>query len=178
MTQQISPAIVISVLALAFTVASFWWLHARPGKLFATAPQQYGSQIHDGTLLIRVPTVLFNTGVQPIIVQTFRLRFIDVNRSHLQWVHICDDLMSPNLQFRKAFVVKGRDARELILQFQQHNFENFEPETPVRMELDVMFANQRRWKRLLYFNILVPSGGFRPEVCVIDLVGGDKTGEL
>lgn len=34
-------SVLIAVLALVFTVVSFWWLQARGGKLTAAAPSAY-----------------------------------------------------------------------------------------------------------------------------------------
>lgn len=34
-------ATAISVLALVFTIAAFWWLHARRGSVTATTPRVY-----------------------------------------------------------------------------------------------------------------------------------------
>jgi hypothetical protein len=54
-------AVGISVLALAFTVASFWWLHARRGALTATRPRAYAFL---DRVRLRLPLAFFNTGAQ------------------------------------------------------------------------------------------------------------------
>lgn len=79
--------------------------------------------------------------------------------------------------FRKAFALGGREAKELVLQFQRHEFENLQTGDPIEVRLDVLLGGRRKWKKLIAFSILVPRGGFRPELAVIDLAGGDETGE-
>jgi len=49
-------AVVISILALLFTLGSFWWLNARRGSLEAATPQSYA--FVDGFRL-RLPLALF-----------------------------------------------------------------------------------------------------------------------
>jgi hypothetical protein len=170
-------AVVVSVVAVLFTVGSFWWEHARLGRLIASTPQQYGSIIQDGTLVVRLPVVLLNTGARTIAVQTLRLRFLDGARRSLQWVAECDEMFSRDVRFRRAFAVRGPDSRDVILQFQRHEFENGERADAVRLQLEPIFLDQRSWKRLVEFSLPVPEGGFRPELSVIDLIGGVETGE-
>jgi len=38
---MVYAALTVSVLALAFTILSFWWLHARKGSLTAAPPRTY-----------------------------------------------------------------------------------------------------------------------------------------
>lgn len=68
-----TPALVISVLALAFTITSFWWIQARRGRLVSFAPQSYAGALRSKPVL-NVPLVLHNTGAVPIVVRDFRLR--------------------------------------------------------------------------------------------------------
>jgi hypothetical protein len=65
----------IAILALLFTVATFWWLNARQGKLRSYPPYSFGFSSSPGQALLRFPIVLYNTGPKPIIVQDIRLKF-------------------------------------------------------------------------------------------------------
>jgi hypothetical protein len=58
-------ALGVSGLALAFTVASFWWLHARTGSLEAAAPRSYAFA---DKVRLRLPFAFFNTGAKALIV--------------------------------------------------------------------------------------------------------------
>lgn len=69
----LTPALVMSVLALAFSIASFWWIQARHGRLISFAPQSFAGALRTKPVL-NVPLVLHNTGAVPLIVRNFRLR--------------------------------------------------------------------------------------------------------
>lgn len=71
-----TPAVIVAACALAFTVASFWWLNARRGKLRSFEPHTFAGVFSEpAMLLLRFPLVLHNTGPVPLIVQNLRLRF-------------------------------------------------------------------------------------------------------
>ncbi len=70
-------ALTISILALLFTVFSFWWMSWRTGKLHVWSPPTYaayGSQ--DGPTVLEFPLVFFNDGPTPLIVNNLRLLFL------------------------------------------------------------------------------------------------------
>lgn len=56
-------AVAISLFALAFTIGSFWWLHARRGSLTATAPRVYA--FSSNAMRLRLPLVIYNSSVKP-----------------------------------------------------------------------------------------------------------------
>jgi len=70
----VTPALVVSVLALLFTVLSFWWIQARRGRLETFAPHSYAGSFSLDDLLLSLPMVPHNTGPAPIVVLDFRLR--------------------------------------------------------------------------------------------------------
>ena len=49
-------AAAISLLALAFTITAFWWLHARRGSVTATAPRVYA---FSNAQRLRLPLVVY-----------------------------------------------------------------------------------------------------------------------
>jgi hypothetical protein len=65
----------ISVLALLFTVGSFWWMNWRPAKVSLGKPRSFAIQrISQGNMLvICVPLVFVNSGARPALVQNLRL---------------------------------------------------------------------------------------------------------
>jgi hypothetical protein len=63
-------ALAVSGLALGFTIASFWWLHARTGSLEAAAPRSYAFA---DKVRLRLPFTFFNTGAKALIVTDLRL---------------------------------------------------------------------------------------------------------
>jgi len=69
-----TAALVISGLALLFSVASFYWMNWRRGRILVGPPKSFaavGSQ--DAKLIIRLPLVFFNSGAIPIVVQDLQL---------------------------------------------------------------------------------------------------------
>jgi hypothetical protein len=72
-------ALVISLLALLFTLSSFWWLNARRGAIQAATPQGYA--FVDGFRL-RLPLALFNSGAVPLLITDLRIQICGVGYSH------------------------------------------------------------------------------------------------
>ena len=71
-----TPALLVSVAALIFTVASFWWLQARRGKLIMSSiPAFSGYVATDRRLGVRLPIWLYNTGARTRLVDELRLVF-------------------------------------------------------------------------------------------------------
>src|SRR5690242_3321063 len=96
--------------ALLFTVASFWWIWLRRGRLVVAAPQAYASAVTASQLRIRFPLVIYNTGARAIIVEN--LRFV-IEGYELGWIStrrtirpMPDDV----LDFAAPFPVAGREA--------------------------------------------------------------------
>lgn len=73
----IQPALIVAACALLFTVASFWWINARQGRLRSYEPHSFASAVSGERVHIRLPLALHNTGAKPIVVQNLRLRFLD-----------------------------------------------------------------------------------------------------
>jgi hypothetical protein len=69
----VTPALVVSVLALVFTMLSFWWIQVRRGRLVTFPPQSYAAGLINDAILT-LPLVLHNTGPAPAIVRAFQLR--------------------------------------------------------------------------------------------------------
>jgi hypothetical protein len=114
--------IVVAVLALLFTVGSFWWLQARRGKLQTFRPHSFAAVATPQVTLLRLPLVFYNTGAKPIVVQDLRLRFPDESgaplplpwrstRTKLKPVEDdVDDLPA-------IFAVPGRSTVQMFIEF-------------------------------------------------------------
>ena len=55
----------IATLALLFAVGSFWWLHARHGRLKSYAPEAFAGYMKPEEVTIRLPLAIANTGAAP-----------------------------------------------------------------------------------------------------------------
>lgn len=116
-------ALVISILALLFTVFSFYWMNWRRGELIISAPRSYaakGSQTD--LLLIELPLVFFNSGPIPIVVQNLRLMLSDEQPpgKPLRFIATVEKIgTSEGRTFAMQFPVRGREATRLICEFQR-----------------------------------------------------------
>lgn len=107
----------VPVLALVFTIASFWWIWLRRGRLTISPPRYQASACTAKTLRIRFPLVFRNTGARPITVEDLRLAIDHVN---LDWITTRKTLRPEGddvVDFAVPFVVAGREARTVIAEF-------------------------------------------------------------
>lgn len=117
--ESISPA--IAVLALFFTIGSFWWLQARQGRLRSYPPHSFGFYCRHNQALIRFPLVLYNTGAKPIVVQDLRLLFPNASAVEpLLWRTSRSQLMPASddrPELPSVFSVSGRTAQQHFIEF-------------------------------------------------------------
>jgi hypothetical protein len=76
-------ALLVSALALAFTIGTFWWLNARKSSLEAAAPASYAFA---DKVRLRLPLAFFNTGAKALIITDLRLVLVDSEREPLAWI--------------------------------------------------------------------------------------------
>ncbi|MFJ8075736.1 hypothetical protein ACIQ7Q_17815 [Streptomyces sp. NPDC096176] len=152
-------ASVVSVCALLFTVASFWWLNARQGCLKSWEPQSFAAIAHGSMARLRLPLVLHNTGPKPIVVQDLILTFPDESASHLPllWVSTPSRLQSGSDDEAKlpaGFVVPGREARQLFIEFEAPFSGLLLPEArDYRVQIQVRLGHRKGWRPLLTFTL-------------------------
>lgn len=144
-SSSLTGAGVVSVCALLFTVASFWWLNARQGRLKTWEPHAFAAIIRSSTARLRLPLVLHNTGAKPIVVQDLLLTFPDASR--LQ-PGPDEDAKEP-----AGFVVPGREAQQLFIEFEAP-FSGFMPEArDFKVQLQARVGHRKGWRRLLTFTL-------------------------
>ncbi|MGW5653279.1 hypothetical protein [Streptomyces humi] len=157
-SSSLTGAGVVSTCALLFTVASFWWLHARQGRLKAWEPHAFAVIVGGSTARLRLPLILHNTGPKPIVVQNIILTFPDEPASHLPllWVSSPSRLQpGPDEEAKPpaGFVVPGREALQLFIEFQAP-FSAFLPEArDYKAQLQVRVGHRKGWRRLLTFSL-------------------------
>jgi hypothetical protein len=115
-----NPLVWAALLALLFSVGSFWWMHWRRGKLRVSAPRSYAVVGQKDRLYILAPFVFYNDGAAPIIVETLR-RIIDnqVDRPLTFQATLTKLGTSEGRGFAFQFPVPGRQAVSLICEFQR-----------------------------------------------------------
>ena len=112
-------AVAISVMALWFTVVSFWWLHARPGEAADLQPTTWAAYVNRERSAIRLPLVLHNTGAATLVVTALRLRFVEGGELMAwEWTRTRVDPKADDIEDVTApFSIPGREARELVAEF-------------------------------------------------------------
>lgn len=113
-------SVAISILALAFTVTSFWWLHARPGRLIGAEPDSFAMGVTHERSAFRFPVVVYNKGARTRVVESLRLVVADCGGLPIEWkttrksLYPLDDDV---LDFRSAFAVDGRKTTAIFAEF-------------------------------------------------------------
>lgn len=79
-------SLLIACLAFAFTIGSFWWLHARQGRLEGFEPHSFAACVTPMLSRFRFPLVLYNTGAKPIVIQNMRLWYPEKGPTILAWI--------------------------------------------------------------------------------------------
>jgi hypothetical protein len=152
------PALVISVLALLFTVFSFWWMNWRRGRLHVGEPRSYAAfGSNEGKLVIEIPLIFFNSGPIPRIVRNLRLVPLsgDVN-DPLVFTATVEKLgTDEGRTFATQIPVRGREAQLLICEFQRSPGQLVFEEGAYPFSLQAQLDKKDKWKDLLIFNLNV-----------------------
>jgi hypothetical protein len=149
----------IATLALLFTVASFWWLQARQGRLRSYPPHSFAFYRIPNKVRLRFPLVLYNTGPKPIVVQDMRLSFPQQpGVTPIPWRTSRSQLMpekGDGIQLPAVFSVPGRQAQQHFIEF------GIDVDNPLSgidlsageylVQVEVLLGHRKRWKRLVSF---------------------------
>lgn len=116
-----APAIFISACALLFTVGSFWWLHARPGRLVLTEIRIFSGYVRPDRAALRVPVTLYNTGAKPRVVVDLRLHLSSGGLSATAATSVFRSAIRPGPSdvedFPYPYVVPGRTVVTKFVDF-------------------------------------------------------------
>ena len=152
--------VTIALLALLFTIASFWWLYARKGKLAAAHPKSYaffGSKVR-----LRLPLGIYNTGAQALILSNLRVRMDDDERAPLPWQSTRTQLRPESMDghdFPTPFAVPGRSTREVIAEFGDDDGWSPAPNTEHRLRVEAKIHPSDGWVDLVEFAWWSPPAG-------------------
>ena len=108
-------ALLISALAVLFTLLSFWWLHWRKGQIVVGPPRSFAatSQGKDGLLIVQLPLVFYNDGAASQVVQNLRLSLVQntIRSAILDFNNTAPDLVSGyTREWARQFAVEGRST--------------------------------------------------------------------
>lgn len=144
-----TPSDLIAICALAFTVAAFWWLNARPGKLrIVGAPSSYAFA-SGRDLVLNLPLVFTNTRPLAAVALTLRLRIDMPGFPALLPFQAMRETVNPQPNGRamsSSIVVQGRETRLINCEFIARPAEVLLTE-PVTVTIAVEALVERKWRR-------------------------------
>jgi hypothetical protein len=113
---------IISSSALLFTVASFWWLQARRGRLTCFPVQTFSGYLKRDGAALRISLSIFNSGAVPLVVTDLRLRLLppagDEVRMHFRTLRRSVRTDSDDVEdFAHAYSVRGRSVDTRMVEF-------------------------------------------------------------
>lgn len=151
-----TAALVVAIVALLFTVGSFWWLQARVGRLRAFEPRTFSAVVSVDQTRIILPVMLSNTGPVPIVVLAMRLRFADAtSETPMSW-DWTRTTVDPNrgdlVDGPTLFSVPGRETYSLNAEF-VGSFPGLVPEPrPYTVTLEALTSKADGWLSLVTFD--------------------------
>jgi hypothetical protein len=154
----ITAPLAISLLALGFTVASFWWIQVRRGRLHAYTGYVFTAAIAQHKTVIYIPMVFHNPAPAPQAVVDLRLRIEDgaagADRAALPlglfWI-ATHTTIYPDSNNRRTyaspFAVEGRKNLEKVVEFQAENVKTDLLDGPYQATVEVRVQPRRWWSR-------------------------------
>jgi hypothetical protein len=160
MTQQ-ETALLISTLALLFTIFSFWWMNWRRGKLIIGKPNSFAasSQGENNLLLVQLPLIFYNSGALAHVVQNLRLTLKqDKRKSAILYFNNTLDSLASNdgREWARQFAVNARSAYSSVFVFQRRPGQFVFSTGKVTAILEGKINNSDKWQVLLSFELYTP----------------------
>ncbi len=156
----VSMTVLIAVLALLFTVASFWWLNERPGRLVGSSPTAFAMFSDKNTVRIRLPVIVYNTGAKATVVESLRLVIVRSDNGPLEWVTTGTRLRpieGEKDDFAAPFAIEGRRAVQIFPDFKETPPSwRPQPGSTHRMAIQAYTLRKRQWRTVVEFPLAVP----------------------
>lgn len=158
-SMQIDSSLVISILALLFTLYSFWWMNWRKGKLRVSYIKHYGIHNSVNKLYLELPLVFFNTGAMPVIIESLRLVLLDKDgiQKHLHFNAIRTELGENKGRYvATPFSINKGDSKKIVCEFQKNPSEVVFHRGNYLLILEAKYYHSKNWKKLKTFEISIP----------------------
>lgn len=143
----------IASLALLFTIISFWWIHARRGRIISYPIIVFSGYVNKDTLRLRLPIVIHNTGAKPTVVRGLALKYSDASGHTIEMpaegFHTSVKPGATFEDFMHAYVIPGRTVVTKYVTFKQVGTIDLLPGQPVDFELEVLRDSNTEWKKLI-----------------------------
>jgi hypothetical protein len=149
-------ALIISTLALLFTISSFWWMNWRRGKLIVGKPRSYAARgAQTENLIITLPLVFFNEGAAAIVVQNLQLLLLQEGETRPLFFNATLEklLKDESRSFATQFPVRGREAVTLICEFQRSPGNLVFESKRYPIELQAILDDRNEWETLARFDL-------------------------
>lgn len=149
-------SLLISILALLFTVFSFWWMNWRKGELQVSPPRSYAACTQGGSrLVMEFPFVFFNDGPTPIIVHNLRLLMPDESEVRpLKFSATLSKVGSDEgRRLATQFPVRGREAILMVYEFHRQPAGILFASETYDVQLQAKLDKNKEWKTLCEFSL-------------------------
>lgn len=109
-------ALALSVVSIAFSAWSFWWVNGRPPKLVSFPPSRFAASVSRQRTLLHLPVAVINQGSRPAAVLDLRLRVLTSESTELllPWHNTRESLEAADCWMSAPFLVAGRSSVLLI----------------------------------------------------------------
>lgn len=152
--------VLIAVVALLFTVASFWWLNARSGRLVGSTPTTFAMFFDNSTARFRIPVIVYNTGAKTTVVESLRLAIVRSDNGPLEWVTTGTRLRpieGEKDDFAAPFAIEGRRAIQIFPDFKETPPSwTPQPGSTLQMAIEAYTLGKRQWRTVVEFPLAVP----------------------
>ncbi len=153
-------SIIVATLALIFTIGSFWWLNARPGRLIASRPPEFAMTMAPERSRFRIPLVMYNTGARTQVVESLRFAVRESSAGPLEWITTRDRLRPESgerMDFSSPFAVDGRRAVKLFAEFgEERPHWRPDPGTTHLVSIEGRLLGSKGWHSLVRFPLFIP----------------------
>lgn len=144
-----TPALIVSVLALLFTLFSFWWLWGYKGKVKGHPVGTYAASYTHGFRLC-LPIVLSNAGARTRVVVDVRVVILsNQGDSALKWQSTRSALDpksdNENGDFPTVFTIAGRSAEQRLMEFVGELAEGLPQPQDYTYRIDVLVDDEDDW---------------------------------
>lgn len=152
-----TPGVAVAILALLFTVGSFWWIQVRRGHLRCYTTHVYSGAFGPGKIVLVLPLVLHNPAPAPLVVTDLRLRIGSLNLRPssdladlpviLRWIASHSGVYPQNetRAYAAPFAVDGRRAVEKFIEFQADDPQTLLEDGPYEATVEVLVEPRSWW---------------------------------